>query len=228
LTITPNPTDARLKYVWDKQKPQVEPLVMMDVIAAVANRVAPVASSQAATWADRIEDAGKVDLRFLDTFQRWRHSHPSIYESGRIDAPFVDAVVALVTEMPEFKKTSPIDALIPWFAKEMNRLFLLQKDPDADEYPAYYAAKYNRLQTALSAPRCRRLGRPGCGEPARPADRHPRRGRRRRCCRAGTREEAREQEAPIVVAQESTLTLRLSPFRETILPCRTPASIETS
>jgi len=146
MTITQNPTAARLKYVWDKQKPRVEPLVMMDVIAAVAGRVAPVASSQVATWADRIEDAGrKADPRFLETFVRWMHG-----QTGWVDAPFVDAVVALVTEMPEFKKTSPIDALIPWFAKEMNRLFLLQRDPDADKYPAYYAAKYNRLQTALS------------------------------------------------------------------------------
>lgn len=154
MTITPNPTDARLKFVWDKQKPRVEPLVMMDVIAAVADRVAPVTSSrQAATWADRIEDAGrKADPRFLETFHRWRHSQTGNSvpgDAGWVDAPFVDAVVALVTEMPEFKKASPIDGLIPWFAKEMNRLFLLSKDVNAPEYPAYYDAKYTRLSQAL-------------------------------------------------------------------------------
>lgn len=154
MTITQNPTDARLKFVWDKQKPQVDPRVMMDVIAAVADRVAPVTSSrQEVTWADRIEDAGrKADPRFVETFHRWRHSQTGNSvpgEIGWIDAPFVDAVVALVTEMPEFKKASPIDGLIPWFAKEMNQLFLLSKDVNAPEYPAYYDAKYARLQQAL-------------------------------------------------------------------------------
>lgn len=154
MTITPNPTDARLKFVWDKQKPKIEPLVMMDVIAAVADRVAPVTSSrQTGTWTDRIEDAGrKADPRFVETFHRWRHSQTGNSvpgEIGWVDAPFVDAVVALVTEMPEFKKASPIDGLIPWFAKEMNRLFLLSKDPNAPQYPAYYDAKYARVQQAL-------------------------------------------------------------------------------
>ncbi len=154
MMLTSNPTDARLKFVWDKQKPQVDPRVMMDVIAAVADRVAPVTSSREVTWADRIEDAGrKADLRFVETFDRWRHSQTGNSvpgEIGWIDAPFVDAVVALVTEMPEFKKASPIDGLIPWFAKEMNRLFLLSKAVNAPEYPAYYDAKYARLQQALS------------------------------------------------------------------------------
>jgi hypothetical protein len=146
MMLTANPTGPRLKFVWDKQKPQVEPRVMMDVIGAVAARVAPIKSSQH-TWADRLSAAGSsADPRFAEVFDRWRHG-----DEEYVDQSFVDAVVALVAEMPEFKKASPIDGLIPWFAKEMNRLFLLQKDPNAKEYPSYYAAKYNRLQTALSA-----------------------------------------------------------------------------
>jgi hypothetical protein len=146
MTITPNPTDARLKFVWDKQKPQVAPQVMMDVIVAVAERVAPrVPSPSFVTWADRVEDAGrKADPRFAEAFNRWRHSDDEL-----VDVSFMDAVVALVTEMPEFKKASPVDALIPWFAKEMNRLFLLSKDVNAPEYPAYYEAKYARVKQAL-------------------------------------------------------------------------------
>lgn len=143
--ITSNPTGPRLNFVWTKQKPQVDPVVMMDVISAVADRVAPIESSRENTWADRIEAAAQADPKFADAFARWRHN-----DNTRVDVPFVDAVVALVAEMPEFKRTSPVDGLIQWFAKEMNRLHALQNDLKAEQYPAYYAAKYARLQQALA------------------------------------------------------------------------------
>lgn len=146
MTLTANPTGPRLKFVWTKQKPQAQPYVMMDVIAAVADRVAPTLSSRQESWADRLSDAGsKADPRFAEVFDRWRHG-----DEEYVDQPFVDAVVALAAELPEFKKASPIDGLIPWFAKEMNRLRALQNDPNAEQYPAYYGAKYARLQQVLA------------------------------------------------------------------------------
>ena len=147
MTLTANPTGPRLTFVWTKQKPRVDPVVMMDVIAAVADRVTPVTSSRENTWVDRVEEAGRrADPRFAEAFGHWRHTS----DTREVDTAFIDAVVALVSEMPEFKKASPIDGLIPWFAKEMNRLRALQIDPNADEYPAYYAAQYTRLRQALA------------------------------------------------------------------------------
>lgn len=144
--IERNPTGPRLKYVWEKQKPQVDPRVMMDLISAVADRVAPILSSRQGSWADRLSDAGsKADPRFAEVLDRWRHN-----DDEYVDQAFVDAVIAIIYDMPEFRKSSPVDGLIPWFAKEMDRLVRLQKDPNAEEYPGYYAAKYNKLQTTLS------------------------------------------------------------------------------
>jgi len=160
--LTANPTNSRLKYVWEKQKPQVHPEVMMDLISAVAERIMPpVESSRQETWSSRIEVAAKkADPKFAATFIAWKwrdtpiNAAPydivnAVGDAGKVDVPFVDAVLAMVVEMPEFRKSASIDGLVQWFAKEMNRLFLLSKAVNAPEYPAYYDAKYARLQQVL-------------------------------------------------------------------------------
>jgi len=153
--LTANPTNSRLKYVWEKQKPQVQPEVMMDLISAVAERIMPpVESSRQETWSSRIEAAAKkADPKFAATFIKWRHRDEritqaeeyvvlAVRDAGKVDVPFVDAVLAMVVEMPEFRKAAPVDGLIPWFAKTLNDIYAsghLRKrdewDPDDnDEY----------------------------------------------------------------------------------------------
>ena len=154
--LTANPTNSRLKYVWDKQKPQIHPEVMLGLIEAVAERIMPgrTPTTTPPSWASRIETAAKTaDRKFAATFIKWEwrdhpvHSAPySVIESvsgaGEVDVPFVDAVLAMTVEMPEFRKAAPIDGLIPWFAKTLNDIYAsghLRKrdewDPDDnDEY----------------------------------------------------------------------------------------------
>jgi hypothetical protein len=84
---------------------------------------------------DRIEKAGQADPAFLATFLKWRFRDERMIDrperanalgvlaAGAADVPFVDAVLAMVIEMPEFRKSSPIDGLIPWFAKQMDNEF---------------------------------------------------------------------------------------------------------
>jgi hypothetical protein len=77
---------------------------------------------------DRIEKAGQADPAFLATFLKWRFRDERINDmaeslvlrmrdAGVVDVPFVDAVLAMVVEMPEFRKSAPIDIHIKFLAK---------------------------------------------------------------------------------------------------------------
>lgn len=135
--LTQNPTNARLKYVWEKQKPRPAPGVMMDVIVAVAARVDP-----SGMWMDKIEDAAtKADPKLAHEIGHWRNG-----DEHAADDNFVTAILVAVNELPEFKKTSAIDGLIPWFTKELDRLQRLAKDPNAPEYGYVYTNVYQRLR----------------------------------------------------------------------------------
>jgi hypothetical protein len=135
--LTQNPTNARLKYVWEKQKPKLEPVTMMDVIVAVAERVDPSGG-----WIDKIEAAAsRADAKLAQAIGRWRHNDESV-----VDSDFVTAVLVAINELPEFRKTSPVDGLVPWFAKELDRLQRLTKDPNAPEYGYVYGNVYKRLR----------------------------------------------------------------------------------
>lgn len=141
MTISQNPANTRLKYIWQKQKPQVHPLVMIDLLSAVANRLGIT------EWADRVEGAAhKADREFEQAFAKWRHGNTS-----EVDAPFVDAAVAISIEMPEFKKTSPVDGLIQWFARQLNGLLTQMADPESHDFPHVYKREYDKVLDLLRA-----------------------------------------------------------------------------
>jgi len=164
--LTANPTNSRLKYVWEKQKPQVDPEVMMDLIEAVATRIMGSVVPGKETWASRIEAAAKkADPKFAATFIRWEWRNDPINsapysvveaarDAGEVDAAFVDAVLAMVVVMPEFRKAAPIDGLIPWFAKQLDAEWRAKSGQDASEraYGRSMAAErmYRRLLAALA------------------------------------------------------------------------------
>jgi hypothetical protein len=161
MMLTSNPTNSRLKYVWDKQKPQIHPEVMMDLISAVAERIMPpVESSRQETWSSRIEVAAKkADPKFAATFIKWKWRDTPINDApydivnavgdaGEVDVPFVNAVLAMVVDMSEFRKSAPIDGLIPWFAKQLSAAY---RDKYEKDYArGRYEEEYKRLLDLLS------------------------------------------------------------------------------
>lgn len=141
MTLTSNPTNTRLKYIWDKQKPQPHPVAMIDLLTALGERLG-------IDWIDPVEDAARrADPRLHEALKLWRSG-----SDAQVDVPLMNAVMAAIVEIPAFKKPHPIDGLMQWFAKEMDIAYRAATAPPSKTGHSEGYRRYRQLVETLEDP----------------------------------------------------------------------------
>jgi len=116
--LTPNPTNDRLKFIL-KTYGAKRPVLVMDMVAIIAATVG------ADGWFQRLRQAGieAKDAAFVGDLDVWGHGSRSPHHTKEPPSvSFLNAVVDLMVEMPQFKTRHRADPIFPWIAQQLAKL----------------------------------------------------------------------------------------------------------
>lgn len=114
--LIPNGTADRLRYV--ARTYASKPLIVLDMISVIAQTVGED------DWTSKLREAAKADPEFYRDAQRYgvygRYGMWG-YDATQPPPEYVQAVIAMVSELPGFKRAHPADPLFPWMATQLAR-----------------------------------------------------------------------------------------------------------
>jgi hypothetical protein len=115
MTLVPNGTADRLKYI--AKTFGARPALVLDMIDVIAQAVGED------RWRFAIRDAAHRDATFSTDVEHYGiYSLAGLWRPDKEPPPkaFVDAVVAMASELPGFRGAHPADPLFPWMAVQLN------------------------------------------------------------------------------------------------------------